>query len=32
MQEMPEAATRTFPCLGNILAEKGGAYMHEPCD
>ena len=25
MQEMPEAATRTFPCLGNILAEKGGA-------
>ena len=25
MQEMPEVATRTFPCLGNILAEKGGA-------
>ncbi len=24
MQEMPEAATRTFPCLGNALAEKGG--------
>ena len=24
MQEMPEAATRTFPCSGNILAEKGG--------
>ena len=25
MQEMPEVATRTFPCLGNALAEKGGA-------
>ena len=24
MQEMPEAATRTLPCLGNALAEKGG--------
>ena len=24
MQEMPGAATRTFPCLGSALAEKGG--------